>query len=132
MDIGMLDVGHVLVVEDNPVIGEVIATALSDEGFEVSLAWNGDQALKAMTSFRPDLVILDMWLPIMPGQTFLEVHRKSNSGHIPVIAITASLHLAGKAKALGADEVFHKPFDLNKLVESVKKHLPARGSQPVH
>jgi DNA-binding response OmpR family regulator len=118
--------GRVLVVEDNPVIGQFITTALREEGCEVMTTWNGADALEEIRSFRPDLIVLDMWLPIMQGQTFLEIHRQSRESQAPVIAITASSNLAEKAKELGAAEVFHKPFDLNEFLEAANKYLSAR------
>jgi DNA-binding response OmpR family regulator len=121
--------GRILVVEDNPAIVEIIGTALIDEGYDVVVAWNGALALEQVATFRPDLIILDMWLPLMSGQEFWGAYRKASDQPAPIVVISASQHLADVALVLGAACILHKPFDLKELLACVKKHLPAPGSE---
>ena len=115
---------RVLVVDDESNITDLVATVLRYEGFEVQTAATGRDALKAVTAFRPALVVLDIMLPDLDG---FEVQRQlaDNSGKIPVVFLTAKDGTEDKVRGLtmGADDYVTKPFSLEELVARVRAVL---------
>jgi len=112
---------RVLVVDDESNITDLVATVLRYEGFEVQTAATGRDALKAVTAFRPALVVLDIMLPDLDG---FEVQRQlaDNGGKIPVVFLTAKDGTEDKVRGLtmGADDYVTKPFSLEELVARVR------------
>src|SRR5436190_4230288 len=122
---------RVLVVDDESNITDLVATVLRYEGFEVQTAATGRDALKAVTAFRPALVVLDIMLPDLDG---FEVQRQlaDNGGKIPVVFLTAKDGTEDKIRGLtmGADDYVTKPFSLEELVARVRVVLRrAHGAQ---
>jgi two-component system, OmpR family, response regulator len=123
---------RVLVVDDEPYITDLVGTALRYEGFEVRSVPSGRQALAAAGDFRPDLVVLDIMLPDMPG---LEVCRRLRDGgtSLPVVFLTARDATEDKVAGLtvGGDDYVTKPFSLEELVARIRAVLrrtrPAAG-----
>jgi two-component system OmpR family response regulator len=115
---------RVLVVDDESNITDLVATVLRYEGFEVQTAATGRDALKAVTAFRPALVVLDIMLPDLDG---FEVQRQlaDNGGKIPVVFLTAKDGTEDKVRGLtmGADDYVTKPFSLEELVARVRAVL---------
>ncbi|MGI8425853.1 MAG: response regulator transcription factor [Actinomycetota bacterium] len=115
---------RVLVVDDEANITDLVATALRYEGFEVTTAATGREALKAATSFRPSLVVLDVMLPDQDG---FEVQRRLGTEglKIPVLFLTARDGIEEKVRGLtmGADDYVTKPFSLQELVARVRAVL---------
>jgi len=115
---------RVLVVDDERNITDLVATVLRYEGFEVQTASTGRDALKAVTAFRPSLVVLDIMLPDLDG---FEVQRQlaDNGGKIPVVFLTAKAGTEDKVRGLtmGADDYVTKPFSLEELVARVRAVL---------
>ena len=115
---------RVLVVDDESNITDLVATVLRYEGFEVQTAATGRDALRAVTAFRPALVVLDIMLPDLDG---FEVQRQlaDNGGKIPVVFLTAKDGTEDKVRGLtmGADDYVTKPFSLEELVARVRAVL---------
>ncbi len=115
---------RVLVVDDESNITDLVATVLRYEGFDVQTAATGRDALKAVTAFRPALVVLDIMLPDLDG---FEVQRQlaDNGGKIPVVFLTAKDGTEDKVRGLtmGADDYVTKPFSLEELVARVRAVL---------
>jgi two-component system OmpR family response regulator len=111
---------RVLVVDDEPSISDLVATALRFEGFDVSTAATGNEALEAVEASRPDLVVLDVMLPDFDG---FEVARRlaANGKAIPVLFLTARDATDDKVLGLnvGGDDYVTKPFSLAELVARV-------------
>lgn len=108
---------HVLVVEDDPVNRELLSNLLEREKLDVSLANNGREALGIMASNVPDLIFLDLMMPVMDGFQFLtEMHRNPAWLHIPVVTLTA-VDLSNEQKGLlqGQVEVLLDKRDLNPI-----------------
>ena len=113
----------ILVVEDEETLAESIAFSLEAEGFAVTTVADGIQALKAIEELRPDLVLLDLMLPGLPG---LDVLRKVREAHsMPVVILTAKSEEADKVIGLelGAEDYVTKPFSMRELVSRVRAHL---------
>ena len=118
----------VLVVEDDPAILANLSRFLRLEGFEVLTASNGAEGLRAVGEHRPDLVLSDLLMPEMDGETLLAALRADpGSARLPVIFLTASADRAERdAKLqLGASDYLVKPLDLQQLLAAVRRHLPA-------
>jgi two-component system OmpR family response regulator len=113
---------RVLVVDDEPNITDLVATALRYEGFEVRVASGGREALRAVSSFRPRLIVLDVMLPDLDG---FEVQRRLGAARVPVLFLTARESTEDKVRGLtlGADDYMTKPFSLEELVARVRAIL---------
>jgi len=117
----------ILVVEDDPAILANLSRFLRLEGFEVVTATNGAEGLRAVSKHRPDLVVSDLRMPEMDGETLLTTLRTDAlCADLPVIFLTASADRAERdAKLkLGASDYLVKPLDLQELLAAVRKHLP--------
>ena len=110
---------RVLIVDDNPEIREIIHILLRGEGFELSEAKNGEEALIKMEKTAYDLVILDIMMPGMDGFETLEEIRKENS--LPILMFTSKNDSASKVRGLraGADDYLTKPFDMDELIARI-------------
>ena len=120
----------VLVVEDNFMNMMLVKEILEVKGYEIIEATDGAQALVMVKSERPDLVLMDINLPIMDGVAVMKALKKDEStSMIPVLALTASA-MKGDAERFigeGFDGYVAKPIDMKKLLESVEKGLALVG-----
>ena len=110
-------------VDDEPIVVDVLERYLSREGFEVATAHDGEEAVAAFPSFRPHLVLLDLMLPRLDG---LEVFRRlRESDHVPVIMLTARGEETDRVVGLelGADDYVSKPFSPREVVARVRAVL---------
>jgi DNA-binding response OmpR family regulator len=111
---------RVLVVDDDPDIRELLFTALEDEGFEVVPAGNGQEALAIIKTFRPDVIVLDLMMPVMDGWQFAAELRALDED-IPLVLLSAARDLKTHAKALSAADIIEKPFDLSELLPKIAR-----------
>ncbi len=126
---------RVLVVDDEPMVREVLARYLEKEGFDVSTAEDGEQALTAFRTEPPDLVLLDLMLPKVDG---LEVFRRMRAGSAtPVIMLTAKGEETDRVVGLelGADDYVTKPFSPREVIARVRavlRRTSGRAGEPEH
>jgi DNA-binding NtrC family response regulator len=109
-----------LVVEDEVTVASVLRDALQDFGYSVKIAVTGAEALRLVPIYRPDVVLLDLWLPEMRGdEVFAELRRLHPS--LPVIMVTGNqdLEIARALLRAGAFDYVPKPFDLTVLERAV-------------
>lgn len=114
---------HILVVEDDKAIRNLIATTLEIQEYHFAIAENGKQALLAATSQPPDVMILDLGLPDTDG---VEIIRKIRSwSQVPIIVVSARSELKDKIEALdaGADDYLTKPFSVEELLARLRVAL---------
>ncbi len=114
---------RVLVVDDEPQIGRLLRTTLGARGYEVAVAGDGPAALELATSWRPDLVLLDLGLPGMDG---LDVCRQLRTwSQVPIIVLTVRDAESDKVQALdlGADDYLTKPFGIDELLARIRVAL---------
>lgn len=113
----------VLVVDDEKPISDIICFNLEKEGYEVSKAFDGDEALKTIYQVQPDLILLDVMLPKLDG--FQVLRRLRESFNTPVIMLTAREEEVDKVLGLelGADDYITKPFGMRELMARVKANL---------
>lgn len=118
---------HVLVVDDEEHISEMVAMGLGYNGFDTSRAATGRAALDAVASRRPDLVVLDVMLPDLDGfEVARRLRRSEGAGpKVPIIFLTARDATADKVEGLrlGSDDYVTKPFSIEELIERVKAVL---------
>ncbi len=123
---------YVLAVDDEEHITELVAMALTFNGFEVERAATGRQALAAIERRRPDLIVLDVMLPDLDGFDVASRLRSSDSQstRIPIIFLSARDATADKVEGLrlGVDDYVTKPFSVEELVERVKAVLRRAGN----
>lgn len=116
---------NILVVDDETGIRELLAEILYDEGHIVMLAENAAQAREARDLARPDLVLLDIWMPDTDGVTLLKEWALSGQLNMPVVMMSghASIETAVEATRIGALDFLEKPITLQKLLHTVKQGL---------
>ncbi|MGI6119732.1 MAG: response regulator [Desulfosporosinus sp.] len=116
--------GKILVVDDQLGVRRLLYEAFREDQHEVEMAANGVEALQLLTSFEPDLILMDMKMPGMNGIETLEKIREIDR-HVGVIMMTAygDTQNMGQAKDLGILHYLGKPFDLFELKEKVNKIL---------
>lgn len=123
---------HVLVVEDESAIAELISINLRHAGFEVTIAANADQAQAAVDGALPDLIILDWMLPGQSGVALAKRWRsESRTRDLPVIMLTARADEADKITGLdaGADDYLTKPFSTNELMARIRAVLRRKAPE---
>jgi two-component system OmpR family response regulator len=122
---------HVLVVDDEEHITELVAMGLTYNGFDVERAGSGRQALEAVERRRPDLIVLDVMLPDLDGFEVAQRLRQAEGAgtRLPIIFLTARDTTADKVAGLrlGGDDYVTKPFSIEELVERVKAVLRRAG-----
>ncbi len=117
----------VLVVDDEPDVVSVIERALVSENFDVIVAYDGINALDIAESEKPDLILLDIMMPMMSGFEVCEqLKARSQTRDIPVVCLTSAnareAHM--KSLELGAATVIIKPFLPAELIAKIRRHLP--------
>ncbi|MBX3086831.1 MAG: response regulator transcription factor [Anaerolineae bacterium] len=122
----------ILIVEDEATLAETLAENLTEEGYAVSVARDGETGLAKIRAELPDLVILDVMLPILDGLSVCRIVRKDPSTvHIPIIMLTMRGTEVDKIVGLesGADDYITKPFGLGEFlarVRAVMRRVPSR------
>jgi two-component system alkaline phosphatase synthesis response regulator PhoP len=119
----MNTVNHVLVVDDEPAIVEIVRDYLTDGGYRVSTAGSGDEALAQIRSIRPDLIVLDLGLPGLDGLDVTRTVRRTSG--VPIIILTARSDETDRVVGLelGADDYLVKPFSPRELLARVRAVL---------
>ena len=124
---------RVLVVDDEASIRDVVAAWLGDEGFAVSTASNGAEALRVLRDVRPDAIVLDLMMPVMDGWAFAEAcHQLTAPAGIPILVVSAAYGLSQTAERLrqfGVRACLAKPFNLDVLTATVHTLLEAGAGQ---
>jgi CheY-like chemotaxis protein len=118
----------VLVVDDDPDILDAICDILESEGYRVSRARHGVEALQRVESERPAIILLDLMMPVMDGLTFAQHLRERPQGRaIPIVVISAEGN-PQRAAAVGAQGYLAKPFDIDALLAQVAGMTSRRGA----
>ncbi len=122
---------NILVVDDEMGIRELLSEILGDEGHVVQLAENAQQAREARAQARPDLVLLDIWMPDTDGVTLLKEWQRDGLLTMPVIMMSghATIDTAVEATRIGALNFLEKPIALQKLLKAVQQGL-TRNIEP--
>ena len=118
--------GRILFIDDEPEILKAVKFYLEDEDFEVHIAEEGNQAVELAESIQPDLIILDVMMPVMDGiQVCRQLRSRSRTRLIPIIFLTARETVEDKIKGLEAGGVDYitKPFNNQELMARIKAHI---------
>ena len=120
---------QVLIVDDEPDIVNVLAEFLGEEGLDVRVAYDGRQALKALTEKTPDLLITDLMMPRMDGHTLIrEVRANEALRHLPILVMSAGI--LDKGLLASGVRFVPKPFELDQMIAQVLELLgQRRGSR---
>ncbi len=116
----------ILIVEDNEMNRDMLSRRLTRKGYEIEMAVNGQEGLDMMRSWSPDLVLMDMGLPVLDGwEATSQAKADGELSSIPIIALTAHAMEADRQKALaaGADDFDTKPVNLSGLLEKIENQL---------
>jgi len=127
---------HILVVEDDAVLNEFLSKVLTMEGYKVSVAFDGEEALEKMRQDKPSVIILDLMLPKMNGfDVYSKIISDDKLKDITVIVNSAldrgSLHQKHRDLLSGVRAYFTKPFDLKKLLFEVKDAVDNGGQKVI-
>jgi CheY-like chemotaxis protein len=116
----------VLVIEDDQDLGSLVAILLQGDGYRVDVARNGREALARMEGKGqgdlPDLILLDMKMPIMNGPEFARELEVRYGHQAPIVVLTAAADAHRSAAEVGADAWLGKPFDPDKLLSTVRRY----------
>ncbi len=118
----------VLVVEDDQSIRNVITDVLEERGFRVIGAADGSEALRRLeqSDKRPDVVVLDLLMPVMHGWDFMETYSERTGGEcIPIVVVSVNPALPRSFTRFGVRSVIAKPFDVDDLLDSVERAADA-------
>jgi DNA-binding response OmpR family regulator len=121
-----VDRKRVLVIDDDGPLRGMLAAALRQAGFDVLLAGDGDEGLRALTLHRPDVILLDLAMPGTNGWDFLQ-HLKETGhlGTVQIIVLSAHLYMDPKAiLQLGVAAILPKPFNLPELIDLIEHLSP--------
>lgn len=116
----------ILLVEDNEMNRDMLSRRLIRKGYEVEFAVDGAQGVEVATQKRPDLILMDMSLPILDGwEATKKLKAQAATAHIPVIALTAHAMSEDRERALdaGCDDYDTKPVELPRLIEKIETLL---------
>src|SRR5919106_661911 len=105
------EMSYILVVDDDESICDVIELALTDEGYEVVCARNGEHALRLLQERAPALVLFDLVMPDQSGEDFIKACRQVPNGAAPMIVVSGMPNLDQVAIQIGADGFLTKPFE---------------------
>lgn len=122
---------RILYVEDNEDNIYVVKNRLGRIGFTVLVATDGEQGVRMAAAERPDLILMDLRLPVLDGwEATRRIKAQPETRDIPVIALTAHAMTGDREKALeaGCDDFDTKPVELQRLLEKVRALLPKKGA----
>ena len=120
----------ILLVEDNEMNRDMLSRRLARRGYEVVIATDGQQGVDMATNLAPDLILMDMSLPVIDGwEATRRIKAAATTQKIPVIALTAHAMAGDREQALaaGCDDYDTKPIDLARLLPKIEKFLPPTG-----
>jgi CheY-like chemotaxis protein len=128
---GPLGGGSVLVIDDDPVIQDLMRTFLTKDGYRVTIAPGGEEGLAAARDQRPDVITLDIAMPRMDGWSVLSTLKADPAlADIPVILLTM-VDNKSMGYALGAAEYMTKPINRDRLLEILHRYSPSRDGRPI-
>ncbi len=122
----MMKTIRLLLVEDNEMNRDMLSRRLASEGFELVSAETGQQAIDMAQSEQPDLILMDMGMPVMDGWEATRILKSSaETKHIPIIALTAHAFTQDeeRSRQAGCDDFLTKPIDFPRLLKAIEQLL---------
>jgi CheY-like chemotaxis protein len=111
--------GRVLVVEDDELVRELLDSVLTNAGYEVTIAEDGRRALALLPATDPNVILLDLMMPVMNGRQFRQMQLAEHYPDPPLVILSASREATSIGSELHAAAILTKPFDLTDLLETV-------------
>ena len=126
MNYELLKTLKILIVEDEKRLAQLLKDAISDSFFSVVIAKDGNEGLKKFKSFKPDIIITDIMMPVCDGLD-MTIKIKKLDGNIPIIVLSAHSDKEQLLKAIdiGINKYFIKPFDPEEVIEHINKIAPS-------
>ncbi len=120
-----MNTAHILIVDDEPDIRNLISDILKDEGYSVATAGNGNEANQQLSLTKPHLILLDIWMPDIDGISLLKSWKENNLVTAPIVMMSGhgTVETAVEATRLGAKDFIEKPLSLAKLLQTVTDTL---------
>lgn len=118
---------RILVVDDDDSIRQIVRLCLADEGYNVWEAPNGEVALGLLAEAAPELILLDLRMPVMDGWEFARRYHGLPGPHAPILAFVAALNATQEASGIETVGILSKPFDLDELLSAVRTQLPLKS-----
>jgi two-component system, OmpR family, phosphate regulon response regulator PhoB len=119
---------EILVVDDERPLRELLASLFEDAGYRFKAAIHGRDALARIEESRPDLIVMDLMMPVMGGiELYRRLKRRAETRAIPIIVMSAGLRHPEELR--DADAFIAKPFDLGAMESAVSRHLPSGGAR---
>ena len=121
----------ILLVEDNEINRDMLSRRLKRRGFEILFATNGEEGIEQAHAQSPDLILMDMSLPIIDGwDATRQIKASQATQKIPIIALTAHAMSGDRQRALdaGCDDFETKPIELEQLLEKIERYLTKRDT----
>lgn len=112
----------VLLVEDDADLVALVALVLQEDGYRVKVACNGREALAKLEHDLPDLILLDMKMPVMNGPEFARELEVRHGRQAPIVVLTAAADAHRRAAEVGADAWLGKPFEPDALLSTVRRY----------
>lgn len=123
---------RILVVDDDPNSRKIVELMLQSQGYELGFVENGQEAVIEAERQRPDLIFMDMLMPVLDGKQAVALLKQNpRTASIPVVALTALAFASDRKAALeaGCDDYLSKPFMRRELLEMARRYLPAPDRQ---
>jgi CheY-like chemotaxis protein len=114
-----------LVIDDDAGIRDLLDLALADAGYAVALAADGAAALAMVDAVAPDVILLDMRMPVLDGWAFAAAYRRRPGRHARIVVMTAARDAPGSAAQIAATGYLAKPFDRADLLTCVARYRPS-------
>lgn len=115
----------ILIIDDDPDLLDLMSLAFEDEGYRVLANRNGREALESIATTMPDLILLDMRMPVMNGWEFANEFRARHGRAAPIVIISAGENVGQQAEQVGADGYVSKPFEVDALLRTARATLDA-------
>jgi CheY-like chemotaxis protein len=118
--------GNILVIEDNEQNLYLVKFILEKNGYQVYAAIDGQSGIEMADQLKPDLILLDIQLPVMDGYAVARnLHANSNTSNIPIVAVTSHAMVGDREKAVaaGCNGYIEKPINPNTFISEVEAHL---------
>ena len=122
--------GHhprVLIVDDDDELADVLRQALRESGYAVATVRHGAAALELIGQIQPDLILLDLTMPIMDGWSFVTQYRRRGNANGRIVLVTGHPSAREISMSLGADAFIEKPFELTELMRTLQQQLGTSG-----
>jgi DNA-binding response OmpR family regulator len=130
----MTSQARIFVADDDPALCLLLRETLQDAGYDVTIASNGDELVRMAQDQPPDLILVDLMMPLMDGfEAIRQLRNDTRTSHLPMIILTARSTSSEVVTGFdsGADDYIVKPYDIDVLLARIRSHLRRAAQLPV-